>query len=75
MLYAAISRPPAFGGKLINVDKSKAEAISGVKVIVKDDLVAALHANPNVAEKAQEVIIASWNVPEAKVNDKTIFEY
>lgn len=75
MLYAAISRPPAHGCKLLNVDTSKAEAISGVKIVVVDDLVAALHTNPNVAMKAQAEIKASWSTPEVLANDETIFKH
>ena len=37
MLYAVIKRSPAFGGKVISVDDTKAKAISGVKKIVKID--------------------------------------
>ncbi|MFY9151902.1 MAG: molybdopterin cofactor-binding domain-containing protein [Prolixibacteraceae bacterium] len=75
MLYAAISRPPAHGCKLLNVDASKAEAMNGVLVVQVDDLVAALHANPNVAMRAQQVIKTSWSAPELLANDETIFQH
>jgi isoquinoline 1-oxidoreductase len=75
MLYAAISRPPAHGCKLLSVDKSKAEAMEGVKVIVIENLVAALHANPNRAAIAAAAIKTEWSKPEVLVTDKTIFSY
>ena len=75
MLYAAISRPPAHGCKLFSVDKGKAEAMEGVKVIVVEDLVAALHANPNRAAIAAAAIKTEWSKPEVLATDKTIFSY
>ncbi|MDP3352778.1 MAG: molybdopterin-dependent oxidoreductase, partial [Flavobacteriaceae bacterium] len=75
MLYASISRPPAHGCKLISVDSSKASTISGVKVVIVDDLVAALHSNPAIAEKAQKAIKTNWSTPDVIANDETIFKY
>ena len=75
MLYAAVCRPPAHGCKLLSVDSSKAEAIPGVRIIVIDNLIAALHQNPIVAAEAQSIIKASWSKPEALANDETIFKY
>jgi len=75
MLYAAISRPPAHGCNLLSVDKAKAEAMPGVKVIVIENLVAALHANPNIAANAAASITAEWSKPEVLATDKTIFKY
>jgi nicotinate dehydrogenase subunit B len=75
MLYAAICRPPSHGCKVLSVDSSKAEAMQDVKVIVIDNLIAALHKNPTVAAKAQSVIKASWSKPEVIANDETIFKY
>ncbi|MDP2087797.1 MAG: molybdopterin-dependent oxidoreductase [Flavobacteriaceae bacterium] len=75
MLYASISRPSAHGSKLLSVDSIKAEAIEGVKIIIIDDLVAALHTNPTVAMKAQQAIKTTWSTPEVLANDETIFKY
>jgi len=75
MLYAAVNRPPAHGSKLLSVDKSKALAMEGVKVLVIENLVAALHANPNIAAKAAAAIKAEWSKPEVLATDKTIFAY
>ena len=75
MLYAAVSRPPAHGCKLLSVDKGKAAAMEGVKVIVIDNLVAVLHSNPNIAANAVAAIRAEWSKPEVLATDKTIFSY
>jgi len=75
MLYAAICRPPAHGCNLLSVDKSKAEAMPGVKVVVIENLVAALHTNPNIAANAAAAIKAEWSKPEVLATDKTIFKY
>lgn len=75
MLYAAVSRPPAHGCKLLSVDKAKAEAMPGVKVLVIENLVAALHVNPTFAANAAASIKAEWSKPEVLATDKTIFNY
>lgn len=75
MLYASISRPSSHGSKLIVADSTKAASIQGVKIVIIDDLVAALHQNPSIALKAQQSIKTTWTNPDVKVNDKTIFEY
>ena len=75
MLYAAVSRPPAHGCKLLSVDKGKAAAMEGVKVIVLDNLIAVLHSNPNIAAIAAAAIRAEWSKPEVLATDKTIFSY
>lgn len=75
MLHAVVSRPPAHGCKLLSVDKAKAEAMQGVKVIVIENLVAALHANPNIAANAAATLKSEWSKPEVLATDKTIFKY
>ncbi len=75
MLYAKILRPPAHGAKLISVDTSDAEKIEGIRLVRDGDLIAVLHKNPDEAQKALEKIKARFDVPEAKVDDETIFEH
>ncbi|HUU19871.1 MAG TPA: molybdopterin cofactor-binding domain-containing protein [Sedimentisphaerales bacterium] len=75
MLYAKILRPPAHGAKLTSVDTSDAEKIEGVRLVRDGDLIAVLHKNPDEAEKALGKIKARFDVPEAKVDDKSIFEH
>ncbi len=75
MLYAKILRPPAHGAKLTSVDTSDAEKIEGVRLIRDGELIAVLHKNPDEAEKALGKIKSRFDVPEAKVDDKSIFEH
>ena len=74
MVYAKILRPQSLTGKLISVDYSEAEKIKGVKVIRDEELVAVLHENIVVAERALEKIKAEYSYDEIPVNNKTIFE-
>ena len=75
MLYAKILRPPAHGAKLKNVDTAPARQIAGVQVVQDGDLVAVLHELPDVAEIALGKIKAEFDVPEATVDDKNIFDH
>ena len=75
MLYARIVRPPAHGAKLKSVDTSAAEAMDGVKVVRDGDLVAVLHERPDMAARALQAVKAEFDVPEPKVDDKSIFEH
>jgi nicotinate dehydrogenase subunit B len=75
MLYAKILRPPAHGAKMKSVDTAPARAISGVQVVQDGDLVAVLHELPDVAETALGKIKAEFDVPEATVDDKNIFDH
>jgi len=75
MLYARILRPPAHGAKLGRIDTSAAEKIEGVQVVRDDDLIVVLHKNPDEAENALAKIKAQFDVPEAHVDDKNIFDH
>jgi isoquinoline 1-oxidoreductase len=75
MLYARILRPPAHGAKIKSVDTSAAEKIKEVRVVKDGDLIAVLHKHPDGAEKALTKIKVQYDLPEAKVDDKTIFDH
>jgi len=75
MLYAKILRPPAHDATLESVDTSAAEAMEGVQVVKDGDLIAALHELPDVAEAAVAKIKATYDRPEANVDDKSIFDH
>jgi nicotinate dehydrogenase subunit B len=75
MLYARILRPPAHDATLKSLDTSKAEKRAGVTLVRRDDLVAVLHADPEAAASALEAIRADWQVPEATVDEETIFAH
>jgi isoquinoline 1-oxidoreductase len=75
MLYARILRPPAHGAKLKSIDTSAAEKTKGVWVVRDGDLIAVLCKSPDEAENALAKIKAEFDVPEVKVDDKSIFDH
>jgi nicotinate dehydrogenase subunit B len=75
MLYAKILRPPAHGAKLKSADTALCKQIPGVQVVEEGDFVAVLHEHPDVAEAALDKVKAEFNIPEPKVDDKTIFAH
>lgn len=75
MLYARVLRPPSHGATLASVDVSKARNVAGTIVIQEDDLIAVLHENPELAGHALALVSVKWDVPEPKVDNKTIFDY
>jgi isoquinoline 1-oxidoreductase len=75
MLYAGILRPPAHGAKLSSVDTSAVEKVAGIQLVRDGDLIAVLHKNPDEAESALTRIKAKFDVPEAQVDDESIFEH
>ncbi|MDH4273009.1 MAG: molybdopterin-dependent oxidoreductase, partial [Candidatus Aminicenantes bacterium] len=75
MLYARILRPPAHGAKLKEIDLSAAEKTDGARIIRDGDLVAVLHHSFDEAEKALSRIKAEWNVPEAALDEQSIYDH
>ena len=74
-LYAKVLRPPSHGSTLVSVDVSRAKSTEGAIVIQEDDLIAVLHENPVLAQYALDLVVAKWDVPEPKVNNRTVFDY
>lgn len=75
MLHARLLRPPAHGMKLKTVDTAAAEQIQGVRVVRDGDLVAVLHASPDVADRALTLLKAEFEGRGIPVDDKTIFDH
>jgi nicotinate dehydrogenase subunit B len=75
MLYARILRPPMHGATLSQIDTSDAERLPGIKLVKRADLVAVLHADPEVAGVALERVKAVWNLPETKLDQDNIHEH
>jgi len=75
MLYARVLRPPVHGATRKSLDTSKAKAMDGVTVVEKDDLVAVLHEDFDMAARALDAIAAAWDRPEAKFDSETIYDY
>ena len=75
MLHAKILRPPVHGARLQSVDTSELQEDKEIKIVQERDLIAALHLYPDVAEQALSKIKAKFDLPEAKVDPKTIFKH
>jgi len=75
MLYAKILRPPVHGAKLKSMDTSALQMDKGIQIIQDRDLIAVLHRYPDGAEKALSKIKAEFDLPDAKVDAKTIFNH
>jgi isoquinoline 1-oxidoreductase len=76
MLYARVLRPPSHGAQLQSVELSKAKSVKGANVIKEEDnLVAVVHKNPEIAEKALSLIQANWKENEAKYDNQSVFDY
>ena len=75
MVYARLLRPPSHAAKLVSVDTSEAEQVEGVQIVRDGDLVAALHEDPELAEKARGLFKADFSTDEKKVSNDNIFKY
>jgi CO/xanthine dehydrogenase Mo-binding subunit len=74
MLYAAIARPPVFGGKLGSFDASTAEAITGVRQVFQlGQKVAVVAENTWAAIKGRDALEITWDEGEnANLNSASI---
>ena len=69
MLFAAVLRKPSFGAELRDVDASLAERRPGVERIVIDgDLVAVLAESDEDAERALELVEATWDEAQSQTS-------
>jgi len=74
MLYAKVLRPPVHDATLLAADVSKAKEIAGATVIQEEELIAVLHNDPELAEKALALVDAKWELPEPKFDNQSIFD-
>ena len=75
MVYATIIRPAVFDSKKIKVDSSGLSAFKGVELVEDEDLVAVVHPDPEIANKAAKKVKITWKAPETEVDNETIFQY
>ncbi|MGZ5498598.1 MAG: molybdopterin cofactor-binding domain-containing protein, partial [Candidatus Aminicenantales bacterium] len=75
MLYAAVLRPPAHGAKLKSADTSAAEKVPGARVVRDGDLIAVLHAKPDVAAEAVTLIKAEFEPSPSTLDNDNIFRH
>ncbi len=77
MLYAYILRPPAYGATLKSVDTLAAGTVVGTRVMQVNGQWVVLHAQPDQARLALELIKATavYNPPPAGQDQETIYAY
>ncbi len=75
MMYGKVLRPPAHGAKLKTVDTSAVKEIKDAQVFQEGDLIAVVHPCPDMAAKALSLIRVEYDLPEAKVDDQSIYEH
>jgi isoquinoline 1-oxidoreductase len=73
LLHARVLRPPAHGATLARVDTSEAAKAAGVTVVNQDGLVAVLHEDPEVAEKALGLLRPEWKEAPPGADTEGIF--
>jgi nicotinate dehydrogenase subunit B len=74
-LHARILRPPAHGATLKELDTAIAEKVSGVRVIRDGEMIAVLHEQPDIADRALGLIRARFEPPQPSEDDRTIFDH
>ena len=75
MVYAKILRPPSHGAKIKSLDTSVVDSIEGAQVIRDGELIAVLHKYPDIAEKALGSLQVEYDIPKARFDDKSVFDY
>ncbi|MBW7989961.1 MAG: molybdopterin-dependent oxidoreductase [Planctomycetes bacterium] len=75
MVSAKILRPPSHSARVKSLDTSAVDKIEGAQVVRDGELIAVLHKNPDVAEKALETIQVEYDISEARFDDKSVFDY
>jgi len=75
MLQARILRPPAHGATLKSLDTSAVSGIEGAQVLQDGDLVAVLHPQRDMADRALGLLRPSYDVPAAQVDDRSIYDH
>ncbi|HYW38396.1 MAG TPA: molybdopterin cofactor-binding domain-containing protein [Terriglobales bacterium] len=74
-LHARILRPPAHGATLKEIDTAIAEKVPGVRVIRDGEMIAVLHEQPDIADRALGPIRARFEPPQPSEDEQTIFDH
>ena len=75
MVYATIIRPAVFNSKKIKVDSLGLSAFEDVQLVEDENLIAVVHADPEIANIAAKKVKVTWEAPKVKVDNETIFQY
>ncbi|MCC6759619.1 MAG: xanthine dehydrogenase family protein molybdopterin-binding subunit [Chitinophagaceae bacterium] len=75
MLFAMVSRPPAYGKTLGKVDDTAALKVQGVKKVVQiENAVAVLATSTWAAKKGRDALVVQWNDKEKLENTADHFD-
>jgi len=74
-LHARLLRPPAHGATLKELDTAATEKVPGVRVIRDGEMIAVLHEQPDIADRALGLIRARFEAPQPSEDDHTIFDH
>lgn len=75
MLFAMVSRPPAYGKTLGKVDDTAALKVQGVKKVVQiENAVAVLATSTWAAKKGRDALLVQWNDKEKLENTAAHFD-
>jgi isoquinoline 1-oxidoreductase len=75
MLYARILRPPSHAATRTALDTTLAERIPGIVLVNRNDLVAVLHTDPEVADAAMAAIRCRWTAKASDLGPDTIYAH
>jgi nicotinate dehydrogenase subunit B len=76
MLRGKVLRPPTFGARLASLDTSRAEVISGVKVIRDGDFVGVVAPSEFLASRGLAALQPTWTTPDGPAtSDKELYEF
>jgi nicotinate dehydrogenase subunit B len=75
LLYARVVRPPSHGAVLRSIDTSAVASIEGATAVHDGDLVAVLHARPDVAAKALSLVKTRFEPGPSSPDEWTIFDH
>jgi nicotinate dehydrogenase subunit B len=75
MVHATVVRPEVFGSKKVRVNASQLADFPGAELVEQGDLVAVVHNDPEVSNRAAKRVTVTWEAPKLEVNQETIFQY
>ena len=75
MVYANVVRPKVYGSTKLTVDASGLSIFDDVELIETTNFVAVVHPDPEISKKASRKVKITWEVPETKADNETIFKF
>lgn len=75
MAFGRVIRPDGYGGTLVSVDDSAAQAMAGVTVVRDGDFLGVVAASERIAARAAAAVKATWNVPAGQPSSETVYAH